>query len=95
MATQLRKLLEQKEKLLREEEQLRAQLRDLTMRQKSIEKKDNNRRKALIGACVLDAIKKGDIAESQIRSMLDKFLKKVTERALFDLAENQGEQHAN
>lgn len=85
MANKIASLLAQKDKLLKEEAQLKAQLRDLNARQKMIEQKDEHRRKNLVGACVLDAIEKREIDELKIRSLLDNFLNKVSDRALFNL----------
>jgi len=49
------------------------------------ERKADARRKILLGAWVIDAMKKGEMKEPVVKGYLNKFLVKDTERALFGL----------
>ena len=63
-----------------EEMEARKRLKD---RQKK--RKDDTRRKILIGAAVLARVENGDTSQEKLNALLDKHLTKAHDRALFDL----------
>ena len=67
----------------------KAKKQKLEARKKAAESKrkrtEDTRRKILLGSAVLDKVSKGGWTEEQIRSMMDKFLQRDDDRALFDL----------
>lgn len=74
-AEKLRKLKEQKAK---------AERRAKLIQQKQERTKDT-RRKILLGAMLLEKIKRGEIDHDRIRNDLDPFLRRNTDRELFGL----------
>jgi hypothetical protein len=70
-------------------EQLRARQQRIEQRIKYLAsrqvRKDDTRRKILIGAIVLAKIEQGEFAEKQLRRWLDQALTRQDDRALFDL----------
>lgn len=70
------KLKQAKAKLQKEEAQKRAA-------ESKAQRTAENRRKVLIGAMMLDGIKKGQIGESAFLGSMDKYLTRDDERALF------------
>lgn len=89
MATKLQRLLEK-------EAQLKAQIQQAKAAERTLEKKKDTRRKILIGAAVMARVEHGEWPEADLRMMMDGFLTRPNERALFDLdeAEAAGEQKA-
>lgn len=75
--------------LKKKKAQLEAQLMDLERRQKERNRKDDTRRKVLVGAYVLEMIEEDgkDITlnEAILRSELDRFLIRNNDRSLFGL----------
>jgi hypothetical protein len=49
------------------------------------ERRDDTRRKILVGACVLTRLQRGDLTQAQLLAMLDPFLTRPDDRALFGL----------
>lgn len=82
-AAQLKALNEKKERL---NAQLDARIQSVSAAQKNSERKEETRRKILIGACVLE---KGDELGvlDTIKGALDKYLTRNPDRALFKLPE--------
>jgi chromosome segregation ATPase len=72
-------------------QQLKAQQQRIAARQKSIEsqrqRKEDTRRKILVGATVLARIEQGRIPEAELRAWLDEALTRPDDRALFGLPE--------
>jgi hypothetical protein len=70
--------------------QLKAKQQRLETRRRAFEsrraRKDDTRRKILIGAVVLAKIERGEFSDSQLRGWLDEALTRVDDRALFELA---------
>ena len=75
--------------LKKKKAQLEAQLMDLEKRQKEKNRKDDTRRKVLVGAYVLEMIEEDgkDITlnNSILKKELDRFLVRNNDRALFGL----------
>lgn len=70
-------------------QQLKAQQQRIAARQKSIEsqrqRKEDTRRKILVGAIVLAKADQGEFDPAQLRRWLDAALTRPDDRALFDL----------
>ncbi len=73
------------EQLLRKQEELKAQIRKEKNKLDQQERKNDTRRKILLGALMMDMMKKGELDEKKIMKRLDNFLTKETDRKLFDL----------
>ncbi|KXB17340.1 hypothetical protein [Xylella fastidiosa] len=68
--------------------QIKAQIQAIKARDTAQERKDDTRRKVLIGSVVLKLIKDGKLEQAQINQWLDDALTAIRDRALFGLAEN-------
>jgi len=77
------------EQLLRKQEQLKAQIRQEKNKLNQQERKNDTRRKILLGALMLDMMKKDELNETKIMKRLDSFLSKETDRKLFELNEKK------
>ena len=75
------------EQLLKKQEELKAQIRKEKNKLVLAERKKDTRRQILLGALMLDLMKKGELDEKKIRKRLDSFLTKELDRKLFDLPE--------
>lgn len=75
------------EKLLQKEAQLKAQIQQAKAAERTLEKKRDTRRKILIGAAVMARVERGEWPEADLLRMMDGFLSRPNERALFDLDE--------
>ena len=73
------------EQLLRKQEELKAQIRQEKNKLDQAERKKDTRRKILLGALMMDMMKKGELDEKNIMKKLDSFLTRDTDRKLFDL----------
>ena len=73
------------EKLLEKEAQLKAQIQQAKAAERTLEKKKDTRRKVLIGAAVMARVERGEWPEADLKMMMDGFLSRPHERALFDL----------
>ena len=89
-STVLGKLLE-KEKmskklddLLKKREQLNAQIQKEKNKRSQQERKEDTRRKILMGALMMEMMKKGELDEKKIMKRLDGFLTKDIDCKLFD-----------
>lgn len=78
------KALSQIEKLRLRKQKLEAQLQKAESRHKNIERRQDTRRKILLGAYYLDKIKNEGTLET-IKHELNDFLKRDSDRALFEL----------
>ena len=87
MTTKLQRLLEKAA-------QLKAQIQQAKAAERTLERKKDTSRKILIGAAVMARVDVGDWPMADLLSMMDGFLTRPNERALFDLdeAEEAGEQ---
>ena len=74
------------EQLLKKQEELKAQIRKEKNKLSQAERKLDTRRKILLGALMIEMIKKGELDEKKIMKRLDSFLSKETDRKLFDFS---------
>ncbi len=72
------------EQLLKKQEELKAQIRKEKNKLSQAERKQDTRRKILLGALMIDMMKKGELDEKKILKRLDSFLSRNTDRQLFD-----------
>ena len=72
------------EQLLKKQEELKAQIRKEKNKLSQAQRKQDTRRKILLGALMMDLMKKGELDEKKILKRLDGFLTKETDRKLFD-----------
>ena len=74
--------------------QLKARQQKTIARQRAFEsqreRKNDTRRKILIGAVVLASIKQGRLTETELRAWMDEALTRPDDRALFGLSERPG-----
>ena len=75
--------------LLKKREQLNAQIQKEKNKQSQQQRKEYTRRKILLGALMIDMMKKGELDEKKIIKKLDGFLTKDIDRKLFDLTLKQ------
>jgi hypothetical protein len=72
-------------------QQLKAQQQRIAARQRATdarrERKEDTRRKILIGAIVLARIEQGRLSETEVRGWMNEALTRADDRALFDLPE--------
>ncbi len=89
----LNRLLEKEEMskklddLLKKREQLDAQIQQERNKQSQQKRKEDTRRKILLGALMMELMKKGELDEKKILKRLDGFLTKDIDRKLFALPE--------
>ena len=73
------------ESLTAKRDQLNAQIQAIRAREQAQKRKDDTRRKVLIGSVFLKMIKDGEMKQEQLDRILDKHLEKERDRALFGL----------
>ena len=73
------------ETLLKKREQLNAQIQKQRNKQSQLKRKQNTRRKILLGALVMNLMEKGALSREEMMKELDVYLTKDIDRALFDL----------
>ena len=74
-----------RDKLIEQQRQLAAKLAALDAREKANERKNDTRRKILIGSAIIAAMKRGTFSDDQLRVILNRELFATRDRALFDL----------
>ena len=86
MGSKIKERIESLEERVR---QLRAKQQRIEARRRSIEsrraRRDDTRRKILVGAIVLAKVEQGVVAESVLRGWLEGALERADDRALFNL----------
>lgn len=89
------KLNEQIANLEEKLKQLKARQQKTVTRQRAFEsqreRKNDTRRKILIGAIVLARVKQGRLLETELRAWMDEALVRADDRALFALSERQSQ----
>ena len=75
----------QLEKLKLKEAQIKARIQNLEAGEKTRERKKDARRKILLGALLLERLKKGDPVAERFQAELDGYLTRDHDRALFEL----------
>jgi large subunit ribosomal protein L7/L12 len=73
------------EQLLQRREQLNAQIEQIRARETAQKRKEDTRRKILLGALMMEMMDKGELDEVKIRKRLSEFLTRDGDRSLFDL----------
>lgn len=66
-------------------DQLQMRARLLAQQDARKERAQATRRRILLGACVQDLARRGDVSDGQIRSWLDLYLTRASDRAAFGL----------
>lgn len=74
-----------RDKLLDQQRQLAAKLAALDAREKEAERKNDTRRKILIGGAIIAAMKRGTFSDEQLNVILNRELVADRDRAMFDL----------
>ena len=93
----LNRLLEKEEMskklddLLKKREQLNSQIQKERNKHSQQKRKEDTRRKILLGALMIEMIKKGELDEQKILKRLSSFLTKDIDRQLFDLPSHNQE----
>ena len=73
------------DELLKKREQLNAQIQKERNKHTQQQRKEDTRRKILLGALMMSMMKKGELDEKKIMKRLDGFLTSDIDRKLFDL----------
>ena len=74
------------DELLKKREQLNAQIQKERNKQSQQKRKEDTRRKILLGSLMMDMMKKRELDENKIMKKLDGYLTKDIDRKLFDLS---------
>lgn len=82
---QKKALADKRKKLLDELKKVRKSERELVAKDNKDTRKEDKRKKILIGAMVMYAIKENRIAQNWLTEKMDKFLSRTDERLLFGL----------
>jgi hypothetical protein len=72
--------------------QINAQIQAIKARENGQQRKDDTRRKVLIGSVVLKMLKTGEMPQERLNQLLDKHLETERDRKLFGLEQKQQEQ---
>ena len=73
------------EELLKKREQLNAQIQKARAREYAQKRKEDTRRKILLGALMMQMMEKGELDRDKILKKLSGFLTREIDRKLFDL----------
>ena len=73
------------ENLLKKREQLNAQIQKIRAREANKKRKEDTRRKILLGALMMEMMEKGELDRKLIRKRLSEFLTRDIDRNLFNL----------
>lgn len=87
-----KKRISKKEALLAKKQQIDNQLKDIVAAENATKRKEDNRKKILIGAAILNSIKEGKYTEEKLASLMSGYLTKKADRKLFGLSEKSEEQ---
>jgi hypothetical protein len=74
-----------RERLVQEELRIKARIKQIDADEGEQNRKKDTRRKVLAGAAIFAKIERGEWSEEGFRKMMDAFLSRPSERALFDL----------
>jgi hypothetical protein len=75
--------------LMQKKDQIEARIKNIEAREKTKAKKEDTRRKILIGAFYMEQMEKSQEAKSKVLASLDKFLTRPLDRMLFGLDGSQ------
>ena len=73
------------ESLLRKREELNAKIQKIRSKEALQKRKEDTRRKILLGALLMQMMEKGELDPNKIRKQLSSFLTRDIDRKLFDL----------
>ncbi len=73
------------EQLLKKREELSAQIQKIRAREATQKRKEDTRRKILLGALVMEMMSKGELNGDKLMKRLDGFLTREIDRKLFEL----------
>ena len=73
------------EQLLKKKEELNAQIQKIKAKEAAQKRKEDTRRKILLGALMMEMMDRGELDKDKIRYRLDGFLTREIDRKLFDL----------
>ena len=79
--------------LTEKRDQINAHIQAIKSREQTQKRKDDTRRKILIGAIVLKMVKSGEMPKERLAEILGKHLTKPNERKLFDLSEKTAQEN--
>lgn len=71
--------------LTKKRDQINAQIQSIKAKEQSQQRKDDTRRKVLIGGIIMKMVKTGEMPKDRLDAMLNKYLDQDRDRALFDL----------
>lgn len=77
--------------LTKKRDQINAQIQAIKAREQAQHRKDDTRRKVLVGGVVLKMLKIGEMPQERLNQILDKHLEKEADRALFNLPPRTGD----
>ena len=73
------------DQLTKRREELNAQIQILKAKENQKKRKEDTKRKILIGGVVMKMLKTGEMPQERLSQLLDKHLEKKADRKLFDL----------
>ena len=73
------------ESLLRKREELNAQIQKIKSKEAVQKRKEDTRRKILLGALLMEMMENSELDKNKIKKRLDSFLTRDIDRKLFDL----------
>ena len=73
------------ESLLKKREQLNAQIQKIKSKEAVQKRKEDTRRKILLGALLMEMMENSELDKNKIKKRLDSFLTRDIDRKLFDL----------
>ena len=79
------------EELLKKREQLNAQIHQARARESAQSRKEDTRRKILLGALMMQMMERGELERDKILKKLDDFLTRDLDRKLFDLPREESQ----
>ena len=77
------------DKLTLKRQQLNAQIQALKAKESKQKRKEDTKRKVLVGSVVLKMLETGEMPQERMNQILDKHLTRDTDRALFGLQPRQ------
>lgn len=78
--------------LTQKRDEINEQIKKLKARESNKRRKEDTKRKILIGGVVIKMLREGEMPEDRLNQILDKHLEKDADRALFELpAKKKGE----
>jgi len=73
------------DELLKKREQLKAQIQQVRAKEAAQKRKEDTRKKILLGALMMEMMERGELDKGKMRKRLDGFLTREGDRRLFDL----------